>query len=207
MTTTHLPIPRPGQLPTQIERSALRTPGAYRTAVESCHRCPLADHRSSVVLGTGPDDADIVLLGGAPGRQDDVQGKPFTGAGGNVIDNALAAAGLKRGDVSLTTLVKCHPSKGRHPTGLELEACFPWLVEQVAMVQPRVIVALGALPTSVLLGKRVAINRVAGLRLTIWDDVTLLPTHDPLAALQGNPRATESIRRAVASAVAIADRG
>lgn len=204
MTTTHLPIARPGQLPRQIERSRLRTPGEYTTAVTSCHRCPLADERTQVVHGSGPADADIVLLGTAPGRQEDVQGAPFTGAAGNVIDNALAAAGTSRDEVALTTLVRCHPPSGRRPTGLELEACFPWFVEQVAMMQPRVLVTLGELPTSVLLRKRVSIGRVAGLRLTVWGDIVLLPTHDPLAALQGSARASASIRRAVATAVEVA---
>ena len=204
MTTTHLPIARPGQRPAQIERSSLRTPSDYRTAVTSCHRCPLADERTKVVVGTGPADADVVLLGDAPGRQEDVQGLPFTGAAGNVIDNALSAAGVTRDDVALTTLVRCHPPGGRAPTMLELEACFPWLIEQLAMMRPRVIVALGELPTSVLLRKRVQVGRVAGLRLTIWDDVTLLPTYDPAAALQGNARAASSIRVAVSRAVDLA---
>lgn len=207
MTTTHLPIARPGQRPAQIERSTLRSPEDYRTAVASCHRCPLADERTSVVVGTGPADADVVLLGGAPGRQEDVQGEPFVGAAGNVIDNALAAVGSSRDEVAVTTLVRCHPPKGREPTGLELEACFPWFVEHVAMMQPKVIVALGELPTSVLLRKRLSIGRVAGLKLTIWDGVTLLPTHDPVAALQGNARAATAIRRAVATAVQLAGAG
>lgn len=203
MATTHLPIPTPGQTPPDVDRSVLRTPDEHRVAVASCHRCPLADQRSSVVLGSGPDEADIVLLGGYPGRQEDVQGRPFTGAAGNVIDNALAAAGTSREDVALTTLVKCHPPGGRVPTGLELEACHPWLVEHMAMTRPRVVVTLGELATSVLLGRRVEIGRVAGLRLRVWDGVTLLPTHDPVAALQGNARAARAIRRALATAVGV----
>lgn len=206
MTTTHLPIASPGQQPRQIEQSRLRTPSEFVTAVTSCHRCPLADERSHVVFGSGPADADIVLLGTAPGRQEDVQGAPFTGAAGNVIDNALAAAGTSRDEVALTTLVRCHPPQGRQPTGLELEACFPWFVEQIAMMEPRVLVALGEMPTSIMLRKRVSIGRVAGLRLTVWDGIALLPTHDPLAALQGNARAAASIRRAVATAVELAAR-
>lgn len=204
MTTTHLPIARPGQRPASIERSSLRTPAEYETAVSSCHRCPLADERTNVVVGSGPADADVLLLGGPPGRQEDVQGRPFTGAAGNVVDNALAAAGTSRAEVAMTTIVRCHPPAGREPSVLELEACFPWFVEHVAMVRPRVIVSFGELPTSVLLRKRLSIGRVAGLRLTIWDDVTLLPTYDPLTALQGNARAATSIRRAVATAVRLA---
>lgn len=204
MPTTHLPLLRPGDRPTAVDPSTLRSPAAFTTAVTSCHRCPLADDRVQVVPGSGANDADVLLLGLAPGRQEDVQGEPFMGAAGNVIDNALLAAGATRDDVHLTTLVKCHPPADRQPSVLELEACFPWLVEQVAMLRPKVIVALGELPTAALLRRRVPLDRVAGLHLTIWGDVTLIPTHDPVDASRGGPTAATGIRRHIAAALAVA---
>lgn len=204
MSTKHLPLLKPGDLPGAADPASLRSARAFTTAVSSCHRCPLADDRLQVVPGSGADDADVLLLGLAPGRQEDVQGRPFVGAAGNVIDNALAAAGATRDDVHLTTLVKCHPTGDRAPTPLELEACFPWLVEQVAMLRPKVIVSLGEFPTAALLRRRVPLSRVAGLKLTVWEDITLIPTHDPVDATRGGPRAATGIRHHVATALALA---
>ena len=204
MSTTHLPLPRPGDRPTAVDPSTLRSPKAFTEAVTSCHRCPLADDRLQVVPGSGSPEAEVLLLGLAPGRQEDVQGEPFVGAAGNVIDNALGAAGATRADVHMTTLVKCHPTGDRLPTALELEACFPWLMEQVAMVRPKVIVTLGQFPTSALLRRNVPLGRVAGLKLTVWDDITLIPTHDPVDASRGGPTAATGIRRHIAAALAVA---
>ena len=204
VSTQHLPLLKPGDLPGAADPASLRSPRAFTTAVSSCHRCPLADDRLQVVPGSGADDADVLLLGLAPGRQEDVQGQPFVGAAGNVIDNALAAAGATRAEVHLTTLVKCHPTGDRAPSAIELEACFPWLVEQVAMLRPKVIVALGELPTAALLRRRVPLSRVAGLQLTVWEDITLIPTHDPVDATRGGPRAATGIRHHIATALAVA---
>lgn len=203
MSTTHLPLLKPSDRPGAVDPADLRTPRAFASAVSSCHRCPLSDDRLQAVPGSGSDDADVLLLGLAPGRQEDVQGQPFVGAAGNVIDNALAAAGVTRADVHLTTLVKCHPQQDRQPSVIELEACFPWLVEQVAMLRPKVIVSLGELPTAALLRRRVPLSRVAGLKLTVWDDITLIPTHDPVDALRGGPRAAAGIRHHIATALAV----
>ena len=204
VSTTHLPLLKPGDKPGAIDPSMLRTPRDFTTAVSSCHRCPLSDGRVQAVPGSGSPEADVLLVGLAPGRHEDVQGQPFVGAAGNVIDNALAAAGATRGDVHMTTLVKCHPHGDRQPSVLELEACFPWLVEQVAMLRPRVVVSLGQLPTSALLRRNVPLARVAGLRLRVWGDITLIPTHDPVDALRGGPRAATGIRHHIATALAVA---
>lgn len=206
MATQHLPLLTPGTVPGRVDPSTLRTARAFSTAVSSCQRCPLADDRVNVVVGGGAADADVLLVGLAPGRQDDVQGQPFVGAAGNVIDNALAAAGTSRSQVALATLVRCHPDGDRQPTVLELEACFPWFVEQVAMLRPRVIVTLGELPTAALLRRRVPINRVAGLALTVWDDITLIPTYDPIAATRGGAKAAAGVRSHIGTAVALASR-
>jgi len=204
VSTTHLPLLKPSDHPGSIDPGSLRTPRAFAEAVSSCHRCPLADNRLQAVPGSGSPKADVLLLGLAPGRQEDVQGQPFVGAAGNVIDNALAAANATRADVHMTTLVKCRPPKDRQPHVLELEACFPWLVEQVAMLRPKVVVSLGELPTAALLRRRVPIGRVAGLRLPVWDDITLIPTHDPMNALRGGATAATGIRRHIAAALAVA---
>lgn len=204
MPTTHLPLLQPGDKPLQVDPSTLRSPRAFKTAVSSCHRCPLADDRVKVVPGSGAENADVVIVGTAPGRQEDVQGNPFMGAAGNVIDNALAAVGFRRQDVLLTTLVKCHPPQDRRPSALELETCFPWYVEQIAMHRPKVIVTLGELPTQAMLRRNVPISRVAGLRLSVFEHIILLPTHDPADALRGNARAAAAIRRDIAVAMNIA---
>ncbi|MFP5310448.1 MAG: uracil-DNA glycosylase [Actinomycetes bacterium] len=186
----------PATLPAwrDVERDAL-----------GCTRCTLAEHRTKVVFGTGPTDAELLLLGTAPGRQEDVLGQPFQGAAGNVVTNSLAQAGIPRDDVYITNLVKCHPPDSRPPEPAELEACAIHLFAQLAHVRPRVIVTFGELPTWVLLRRRVPIDRVAGYRLDVFDGVTLVPTWDPILAVKGNPTAMRSIGRDLATAKAVLD--
>lgn len=178
----------------ELERDAL-----------SCTRCPLHESRTKVVFGGGDRESDLMLIGQAPGRNEDLSGKPFAGAAGNILDNFLAEAGLDRQDVYVTDLVMCRPPENRAPTHAEIEAHLPFLVEQIAHVRPRVIVAFGELVTSVLMRRHVPLDRVAGYRLDIFDGVTLIPTYRPATAVRGDARALTHIKRDMVTAKAVLD--
>lgn len=194
-------VPNPLDVPTE----QLRPYGEFEAEASGCTRCVLAETRTKVVVGSGPTDADLFILGPAPGRHEDVQGAPLLGAAGNVITNALAAVGLSRDDCYVTDLVKCHPPSARTPRPAEVEACNGWLFEQVAHVRPKVILALGELPTWFLLRRRIPLAKIAGYRLDVFGGVTLVPTYDPVRAVKGSTQAMAAIRRDVGVAKAVLD--
>jgi uracil-DNA glycosylase family 4 len=178
----------------QLERDAL-----------SCTKCPLHESRTKVVFGDGDPDADLMLVGEAPGRHEDLSGRPYAGAAGNILDKFLGDAGLDRGDCYITDLVMCRPPDQRKPRPDEIEAHLPYLIEQIAHVRPKVIVAFGELVASVLLRRHIPLAKVSGYRFDAFDGVTVIPTHRPVDAMKGDPRALTSIRRDIAAAKAVLD--
>ncbi|MDQ2055790.1 uracil-DNA glycosylase [Halobellus sp. H-GB7] len=132
-------------------------------AVTSCERCPeLVESRSQIVNGTGPEDADLVFLGEAPGANEDDQGEPFVGRSGSVLDEALRDAGLARADVRITNCVRCRPPENRNPTSAELANCRGYLQRELALVDPELVVTLGKVPSEHLLDRSVAVTKEAG---------------------------------------------
>lgn len=126
--------------------------------VRACTRCGLCKTRTNAVPGEGPDPASsawlgVMLVGEAPGRNEDETGRPFCGAAGKNLDLALASAGLQRSGVFVTSIVKCRPPENRDPTPTEKEACRPYLLEQIEALRPRVLVALGRHGLHGLLGE------------------------------------------------------
>jgi uracil-DNA glycosylase family 4 len=136
---------------------------ARACGVAVCTRCPrLVDHRSRIVNGTGPADADLLLVGEAPGADEDAAGEPFVGRSGEVLDAALADAGLDRDAVRITNCVRCRPPENRDPTADERANCRSHLDREVAAVDPELVVALGKVPAEHLLGRTVAVTTEAG---------------------------------------------
>ncbi|RLM90449.1 uracil-DNA glycosylase [Halobellus sp. Atlit-38R] len=132
-------------------------------AVTSCERCPeLVESRSQIVNGTGPEDADLVFLGEAPGANEDDQGEPFVGRSGSVLDEALRDAGLARTDVRITNCVRCRPPENRNPTSAELANCRGYLQRELALIDPELVVTLGKVPSEHLLDRSVAVTKEAG---------------------------------------------
>ncbi|MFB6219543.1 MAG: uracil-DNA glycosylase family protein, partial [Halobacteriaceae archaeon] len=132
-------------------------------AVRGCTRCPdLVDSRSRIVDGTGDADAAVVFVGEAPGASEDEAGEPFVGRSGDVLDGALADAGLSRESVRITNCVRCRPPENRDPTDAELGNCRAYLDAELAAVDPGVVVTLGKVPAEHLLGRSVAVTREAG---------------------------------------------
>jgi uracil-DNA glycosylase len=187
------------------EAAVVRTPREHLRAVGSCTACGLHGVRRRPVAGHGPPSARLVIVGPAPRRHEDLLGAPFAGASRNLLDHALAAVGIDAQQVRFTTAVRCRPPQDRRPTGDELVRCRPHLQAELRFLAPEVVVSLGEVATSALLGRPVVLERVAGYRLDILQGVTLVPTQDLADAVRGVPQAVEAIRRDLAVAKAVLD--
>ena len=185
---------------------------AIRAEALACTRCGLAGGRTQVVWAAGNLDADLLFIGEAPGFHEDKQGIPFVGAAGQLLNTLLSQVGIRRDDVYITNVVLCRPPGNRDPMPEEIEACRPRLIEQVGLIDPRVVVTLGNFATRVILERQVGITRVRGQRFT-WQGRTVIPTYHPAAILRGGRgRIMEeaqsdfrAIQDAVAEAASVAD--
>lgn len=133
----------------------------------NCRRCRLSEGRRQVVPGTGPCDARIVLVGEAPGEEEDRQGRPFVGRAGRLLDSVLATAGVDRDSVYITNLVKCRPPGNRRPRKDEVSACRNQLLSELDAVDPLVIIALGHTTAASLLGAKGKMSDLAGRVMTV----------------------------------------
>ena len=152
----------------------------------ACTRCPLHASRTKVVFGSGNADADLMFVGEAPGQQEDVQGLPFVGRAGKLLDQLLEEVGLERGDVFITNVLKSRPPGNRDPQPDEIDACKPYLQRQIELIEPKVIATLGNHATKQLSGKETGITRVHGQpqQVTYGSmSVTIFPIFHPAAAL------------------------
>ena len=148
-----------------------------------CRKCRLGATRTKPVFGVGPVPSQVVFVGEGPGQQEDLSGRPFVGAAGQLLDKMLAAIGLKREQVYICNIVKCRPPQNRVPEPDERAACMDYLRQQVALVRPKVIVCLGSTPTRALLGDDMRITRDRGvwqLKKGVW----FMPTYHPAALLR-----------------------
>ena len=152
-----------------------------------CTRCPLAATRTTVVFGEGDPHASLMVIGEGPGREEDLQGRPFVGRSGQLLDRLLAEeAGMARADVYIANVVKCRPPGNRDPEPAEIDACRPYLAGQVERIRPRVVLTLGNFSTRTILATREGITKLRG-RPHPWgpDGTVVLPTFHPAAALRG----------------------
>lgn len=157
--------------------------------IRTCQRCRLWETRGKAVPGEGPVDAEILFIGEAPGVNEDKQGRPFVGAAGNFLNELLGAAGLRREDVYICNVLKSRPPGNRDPLPDEIAACRPWLDEQIAIIDPLVIVTLGRFSMSRYFPKQ-AISRIHGRPGRVGDRY-VVPMFHPAAALhQQSLRAT-----------------
>jgi uracil-DNA glycosylase len=159
---------------------------AYAAETAGCVRCPLAGTRSRVVFGAGNIDAELMLVGEAPGFHEDRGGEPFAGHAGELLEQLLAGIGLGRDDVYLANVLKCRPPQNRDPLEAEIAACEPHLFRQVELIQPRVVATLGNFATKLLAGRPYGITKVHGQEHEVaLASVTVLlyPLYHPAAAL------------------------
>ena len=128
----------------------------------SCTRCGLCETRNNVVFGVGPRDADVMFVGEGPGQQEDLQGEPFVGAAGKLLDDMLSIIDLSRENCYIANIVKCRPPGNRDPLETEQDACIGYLRHQVAMIRPKIIVCLGRVAAKRLIDPNFRITREHG---------------------------------------------
>ncbi len=161
-----------------------------RERVLACMKCPhLAASRKNVVFGVGSLDAELMFIGEAPGADEDDQGEPFVGRAGQLLTKIIQAMGLTRDTVYIGNILKCRPDTpgqtagNRKPTAEEMNTCIPYLHEQIDLIRPKVIVALGATAVEGLLGKTIGITRLRGTWKT-YRGIPLMPTYHPAYLLR-----------------------
>src|SRR5207248_1761521 len=159
----------------------------------TCTRCRLARGRTQVVFGVGHPAAGVMFIGEGPGYHEDKQGEPFVGAAGQLLNRMLQEIGTRREDVYIANVVKCRPPGNRDPLPDEIEACSPWLAEQVDLIDPAIIVTLGNFATRHILDRPASISRVRGQRF-VWRGRTVIPTFHPAAVLHGGGDASTQMQ-------------
>jgi len=161
--------PAPGPVPTL---------GEVREELGDCQRCKLGRTRTHLVFGEGSPRAALMFIGEGPGEEEDLQGLPFVGAAGQLLNNLLSKLGLKREEVYIANVVKCRPPGNREPEAGETAACLPFLKKQIDAIRPRVIVTLGRVATQALLMTQAPLTRLRG-RWQRYGQIPVMPTFHP----------------------------
>ena len=159
---------------------------------QACTRCGLCKHRKQAVFARGNGSSGVCFVGEGPGADEDAQGLPFVGKAGQLLDRMILAMGLSRDDVYVCNVVKCRPPENRKPELDEMAACLPYLSEQLELIAPRVIVALGATAVQGLLGTSEGITRMRGKWKSYRGQIDVMPTFHP-AYLLRNPDAKREV--------------
>ena len=187
-------------LPPRITMTSLRE------AARGCRGCPLYQDATQTVFGVGPRRARLILIGEQPGNDEDLQGRPFVGPAGRVLDEALAGAGIARDEVYITNVVKhfkftLQGKRRLHkkPSARETAACLPWLEKEIELVRPELLVCLGATAAQALLGREFSVTREHGRVFTSKFGIHALATAHPSAILR--QRTSEARRSALAQMV------
>jgi DNA polymerase len=171
-----------------------------------CTQCGLAETRTQVVFGVGDPEARLMFVGEAPGKNEDLQGEPFVGAAGKLLDSLLEEIDLRRSEVYIANVLKCRPPGNRDPRPDEIDACKGYLREQIRLVAPEVVMTLGNFATKLLLNTEMGITRLRGQAYPWWLDAVLVPTFHPAAALRSGDRVTSQMRDDFALVRSILDR-
>lgn len=166
---------------------------ALEAVAHDCVACSLAEGRTQVVFGAGSSVADVLIVGEAPGQQEDEQGIPFVGRSGQLLITLLGEIGLQREDVYITNVAKCRPPGNRDPRPDEIDACKGYLKRQIELIDPTVVITLGNFSTKLLLKTTTGITRMRG-RAYEWWGRFLVPTFHPAAALRGGEKVAADIR-------------
>ena len=184
------PAPLAAPLPKLDPAAKAAAFAELREKVLVCVKCPnLAASRKTVVFGVGNPDADLMFVGEAPGADEDEQGEPFVGKAGQLLTKIIETMGLSRQQVYIGNILKCRPDTpgqsagNRKPTPEEMATCIPWLHQQIDLIRPKVLVALGATAVEGLLGKTVGITRLRGNWQT-YRGIPLMPTYHPAYLLR-----------------------
>ena len=191
-------LPRLGASPAPAEVRSADLP-SVRADLGDCTRCKLhAMGRRQIVFGVGNPGADLMFVGEAPGRDEDIQGIPFVGRAGQLLTKMIEAMGYTRDSVYIANVIKCRPPENRNPEPDEVAACEPFLFRQVESIQPKVIIALGTFAAQALLRTQESISRLRG-RVYVYGGAKLIPTFHPAYLLRSPEKkrdAWEDLKRA-----------
>ena len=160
---------------------------------KQCKKCKLCQNRNSVVFGTGNKNADLMFIGEGPGADEDLQGIPFVGKAGKLMNMAFEAIGLNRNDVYIANIVKCRPPSNRNPQEDEAMACLNYLRNQVILVKPKIIVLLGSVALKNILGKEYGITASRG-KWVETKGILYMPTWHPAALLRDETKKIDFIK-------------
>ncbi len=151
--------------------------------IKDCKKCKLCNNRHNIVLGTGNRQAKIMFIGEGPGADEDIQGEPFVGKAGKLMDQAFKGIGINREEVYIANIVKCRPPQNRNPEQDEIDSCIDYLRTQVMLVKPEIIVLLGSVALKAILGKEYSITSSRG-KWVEKKGIRYLPTFHPAALLR-----------------------
>jgi DNA polymerase len=159
--------------------------------IHNCKKCKFGETRNHFVFGAGNPNAEIMLIGEAPGADEDLQGVPFVGKAGQLLTKILGAINLQREEVYIANVVKCRPPGNKTPTEDDFKDCLPYLLKQIELIKPKFILTLGAVPLKALLGAKYQITKVRG-KILDFKGIVLIPTFHP-AYLLRNPNAKKEV--------------
>ncbi|MGE5398917.1 MAG: uracil-DNA glycosylase [Ignavibacteriales bacterium] len=157
-----------------------------KTLMEECHKCPLVKTRHNLVFGSGNPNADVMVIGEAPGADEDMQGNPFVGRAGKLLTDILAAIKFSRDEVYITNILKCRPPGNRNPMPGEMEVCLPYLERQIELIRPKLILCLGLIAANGVLKLKMSLTKMRG-NVYEFGKAKVMVTYHP-AALLRNPQ-------------------
>lgn len=155
--------------------------------IKDCRQCPLYKARNNLVFGDGSPDAMVMFVGEAPGKDEDMQGKPFVGAAGKLLRESLRDMGIPESTLYIANILKCRPPGNRDPNPEEIASCLPHLGKQIQIIQPKIICSLGKFSTQTLLNTARGITSLRGQTFTLHDDIILIPAYHPAACIYRPP--------------------
>jgi DNA polymerase len=173
-----------------LEFERKETLAEIRANLGDCRRCTLCESREKIVFGTGSQNARVLFVGEAPGRDEDLQGEPFVGEAGQLLTKMIIAMGYERSEVYICNVLKCRPPENRNPSAEEIHQCSPFLLRQVKAVAPKAIVALGTFSAQTLLGSKEPISRLRG-KFHDYHGIPLMPTFHPAFLLRSPEKKRE----------------
>jgi uracil-DNA glycosylase family 4 len=182
-TRTKTPSAQSGAMEEMGSFKAVETLEEIRSNLGECTRCGLCEGRKNIVFGVGAPDADLVIVGEAPGRDEDIQAEPFVGRSGQLLNRMLEAIGLSREDIYICNVIKCRPPENRNPTPDEVETCEPFLIRQIKSLRPKVILAMGKFAAQTLLQTEERISHIRG-NFREYHGIPVMPTFHPAYLLR-----------------------
>jgi uracil-DNA glycosylase family 4 len=160
-----------------------KTLSGFYQEIKDCKKCHLYKTRTNFVFGAGSQDAKVMFIGEAPGREEDLRGEPFVGRAGQLLDNILAAIKFTRDEVYIANILKCRPPENRDPLPDEIEMCEPYLLEQIKIIRPKIICALGRISAQALLKTKQTLGQLRG-KIHDYNGIKFLVTYHPAALLR-----------------------